>query len=128
MRIALVLTLFAALLPVGAVASSNTARIGFASVSPVTVRGTGFKSGERVAVTVSSKVTKKKTVTASSRGGFKARFSGFSIARCQAYAVRAKGNRGSTAFAKVIPECAPPAVPSTSDNPLYPIDPKPKKP
>jgi len=48
MRLALVLSLFAALLPVAAVASSNTAHIGFASISPVSVRGTGFVSGERV--------------------------------------------------------------------------------
>jgi hypothetical protein len=126
MRFALALSLFAVLLPVAAVASSSTAHIGFASISPVSVRGTGFKSGERVALTVSSKVTRKKTVTASSRGAFRATFTGFSIGKCQAYSVRAKGNRGSTASAKVIPECAPPAAPDPSE-PLYPIDPPPKK-
>jgi hypothetical protein len=126
-RLLLVVALFAALLPVGAVASSNTAHIGFASIAPVSVRGTGFKARERVAVTVSAKVTKKKTVTASSRGAFRATFSGFSIARCQAYAVRAKGNRGSIAFAKVIPECAQQG-PGDADYPLNPVDPGPKKP
>ena len=127
MRLLLVLVLFAVLLPVGAVASSNTAHIGFASIAPVSVRGTGFKSGERVAVTVSAKVTKKKTVAASSRGAFRATFSGFAIAPCQAYAVRAKGNRGSVAFTKVLPECAQPG-PGDADDPLNPVDPGPKKP
>jgi hypothetical protein len=118
--------LLTALLPVAAVASSNTARIGFTSVSPVSVRATGFKSGERVALTISAKVNRKKTVIASLRGGFRATFTGFSIARCQAYAVIAKGNRGSTAAAKVIPECAPP--PPKPTDLLHPIDPNPKKP
>jgi hypothetical protein len=117
---------FTALLPVAAVASTSTAHIGFASISPVSVRATGFKSGEGVVVTVSSKVTRKKTVTAGSRGAFRATFTGFSIAKCQAYSVRAKGNRGSTASARVIPECAPPAAPDPSE-PLHPIDPPPKK-
>jgi hypothetical protein len=125
MRHAIAFALLAALLPVAAVASSNAARIGFTSVSPVSVRATGFKSGERVTLTVSAKVKRKKTVTAGSRGGFRATFSGFSIKRCQAYAVIAKGNRGSTAAAKVVPECAPPPAPSSSD-PLYPIDPNQK--
>jgi hypothetical protein len=126
MRLALVLSLFATLLPVAAVASTSTAHIGFTSTSPVSVRGAGFKSGERIALTVSSKVTRRKTVTASLRGVFHATFKGFSIARCQAYAVSAKGNRGSIASAKLIPECAQP-VPNGSD-PLYPTDPIPKKP
>jgi len=127
-RFALTFLVFAALLPVGAVASSNTARIGFTSISPVSVRATGFKPGERVALTVSAKVTRKKTTTASMRGAFRATFSGFSIVRCQAYAVVAKGNRGSVASAKVIPECAPPPpTPSSSDS-LQPRDPNPKKP
>ena len=125
--LALALALFAVLLPVAAVASNSTAHVGFASISPVSLRGTGFVPRERVAVTVAAKITRKKTVTANLRGAFRATFTGFSIARCQAYAVRAKGNRGSTASAKVIPECAPPAVPGTSDT-LLPIDPGPKKP
>lgn len=120
------LLLSAALLPVAAVASSSTAHIRFISTSPVSVRGAGFEPGERVAVTVSSKVTRRKTVTASLRGVFRATFSGVSIARCQAYAVSARGNRGSTASAKGIPECAEP-VPNGPD-PLFPTDPIPTKP
>jgi hypothetical protein len=127
MRLALVLALFAVLLPVTAVASGSTAHVGFASLSPVSVRGAGFKSGERVTLTVSAKVIRKKAVTANSGGAFRATFKGFSIGKCQAYGVRAKGNRGSTAAAKLIPECAPPAVPGPSD-PLLPNDPRLKKP
>jgi hypothetical protein len=126
MRLALLLALFAVLLPVGAVASNARAHVGFASLSPVSVRGGGFKSGERVTLTVSAKATHKKAVTANARGAFRATFKGFSIGRCQAFGVVAKGNRGSTAAAKLIPECAPPAVPGPSD-PLLPNDPH-KKP
>jgi hypothetical protein len=126
MRLAVALTLFAAFLSVAAVASTGAAQIGFASTSPVSVRGTGFKSGERVALTVAAKVTRKKIVIANSRGAFRATFSAFSIPRCQAYAARAKGNRGSTASVKVIPECA--AEGAGISDALMPIDPVAKKP
>src|ERR1051326_8040100 len=97
MRLALALSLLAMLLPVGAAASMNTARVSVATASPVSVRGTGFKSGERVTLTVSAKLTRRKTVDANARGAFRTTFSHFSIARCQAYMVVAKGTRGSTA-------------------------------
>jgi hypothetical protein len=124
MRFAAILTLCAALLPVGTVAAGSTARIGFASISPVSVRGAGFKPGERVTVTVSAKVTRKKIVTASARGAFRATFKGLTIPRCRPYGVQARGNRGSIAGIKLIPECAPPAPPDTSDPPLLPSDPR----
>jgi len=126
MRLALALSLLAMLLPVAAAGSTNKARVGFVTVSPVSVRGTGFKPGERVMVTVSATVTRKKAVNANARGAFRATFSHFWIVRCQAYTVAAKGNRGSTASLRVIPECAPPPPPDPPD-PLPPNDPLPKK-
>jgi hypothetical protein len=126
-RLAVVLSLFVALLPIAAVASpSRTAHVTLASLSPVSVRGTSFLSDERVAVTVFAKSARTKTVTAGSRGGFRVTFTTVSIGACQAYAVRAKGNRGSVAFLKVTPECAPTGSAGEPD-PGLPSDPVPKK-
>ncbi len=58
-------------------------------------------------MTVSAKGARTKIVTTTTRGTFRATFSHVSIDTCQAYFVRAKGNRGSVAFLKVVPECAP---------------------
>lgn len=126
MRLAVALTVFAVLLPVTAGASTSRAHVGFASLAPVSVRGGGFKSGERVTVTVSAMVTRTKAVNANSHGAFRVTFRGLAIGKCQAYSVVARGNRGSRASAKLIPECAPPP-PGPSD-PLLPNDPRPKKP
>ncbi len=100
------LALFLAVLPAAA-ASTIAAHITVPSRSPVAVRGTGFHAGERVAVIVSAKSTHRKTVTANRLGSFRATFPGFSIVYCEAYIVRAKGSRGSSAVFRVIPECAP---------------------
>ena len=112
------------LVPTAAAAATRSAHVSVSSLSPVTVRGSSFKPGERVRVTLSADGgTHAKTVTAGVRGGLKATFVGVSIGSCEAYAVRAKGNRGSTAFLKVIPECAPPGPADVK----YPVDPVPKK-
>jgi hypothetical protein len=127
MRLGAVLLMFVVLLPAAAVASpTRTAHITLASLTPVSVRGTSFRSHERVAVTVSAKSTRTKTVTTGARGGFRVTFTSLSVGTCQAYAVRAKGNRGSVAFLKVTPECAP-SGPSGESDPGLPRDPLPKK-
>jgi len=77
------------------------------STAPVTVSGTGFRANERVSVTVSAKTIHKKVVVASRLGAFRVTFRGMKIGYCQFYSAQAKGNRGSTASLKVIPECAP---------------------
>ena len=77
------------------------------SSSPVVVHGVAFHSRERVAVTVSAGETHKKFVSATRRGAIRAVFRGFSIHYCEPYEIRAKGNRGSSAFVRVIPDCAP---------------------
>jgi hypothetical protein len=106
MRLALVLGLFFGLLSTAG-ATTRAAHLTVPSRSPVAVRGTGFHAGERVTVTVSAKSVRKKAVTATRLGAFRATFRGFSIGYCDPYTVRAKGNRGSSAFVRVIPECAP---------------------
>jgi hypothetical protein len=104
-RLGVVLSVLS-LLPAGALAA-GTARVTVPSTAPVAVRGTGFKSHERVTVTVIAKAAHTRRVTATSQGTFRARFASVSLGYCQAYSVRARGNRGSTAFLKVVPECAP---------------------
>jgi hypothetical protein len=112
-----------------ALAASQSAHVAIAQTSPVVVTGAGFKKHERVTLTVSSKSTRTKRIVAGSRGGFSATFRGFSIARCVEYSVRAKGNRGSSAFVKVIPECAPARRIETTTDVGLPSDPgAPKKP
>jgi hypothetical protein len=105
-RRALVLLLFFVLLPTAA-AATRKAQVMLTSSSPVVVRGYGFHARERVAVTVSASETHKKFVYATRRGAIRALFRGFSIQYCEPYDIRAKGSRGSSAFVRVIPDCAP---------------------
>jgi hypothetical protein len=100
--------LVAALLPVTAGASTRAAQVAVVSRSPVIVRGTGFRPSERVVVTVSSKSSRTRTVIATTLGRFRIVFKDYSFGYCQPYAIRAKGNRGSSVFVKVIPECPAP--------------------
>jgi hypothetical protein len=123
MRFAAFLAVSAVLLPAGALASSTRkAHIAVRSTSPVSIQGTGFKARERVVVTVMAKSTRTKAVRATTGGAFAVTFPSVSIGYCQEYAIRAKGNRGSTAIIRVIPEC-----PSQGPAALVPKDP-PKKP
>jgi hypothetical protein len=114
--------LAAALAPVSAGAAQSGARITVAGKAPLAVRGTSFHPGERVTITVTARSVRKRAVTASSRGAFRATFAGFALPFCESYSVRAKGNRGSVATLKITPECpAPRAV--ESEKPLTPTDP-----
>jgi len=104
-------------------ATTRTARVTVADVAPFTVHGSEFVAHERVTVVVTVKSRHVHTVSATAAGTFTTRFTSVSLDRCTAYAVRATGNRGSTAFFKVMPECPPPDQLSE----LYPTDPIPKK-
>jgi hypothetical protein len=106
--IAAFVSLALALLPATTDGLTRTAHLTVPSRSPVTVEGTGFRRGERVAVTFSSKSTRTRTVIATARGAFRITFKSLSLGHCEAYAVRAKGDRGSSAFFRVIPECPAP--------------------
>jgi hypothetical protein len=94
------------LVATAASAVGRTAHVGITAMSPFTVRGTGFLAHERVTVTVFAKTTRTKSVTAGARGGFTAAFSAVTVGRCEGFAIRAKGNRGSIAAFKIFPECA----------------------
>ena len=108
MRTVLVVTLIAAVGAATAVAGTR-ARVAVMSTAPMTVRGTSFHARERVTVTVTVDTTRTMVVKANAHGVFTATFAHFAIAHCIGYSIRAKGNHGSLATLKVIPECPPPA-------------------
>ena len=124
MKLAASITLFFALLAGAALASARSAQVTMVSMSPVSVRGSGFRANERVAVTVAATTTRTKRVTAGLRGRFRTTFRQFSVEFCVPYTIRARGDRGSRVVLKVIPECAPTGA---SGDPGLPIDPLPKK-
>jgi hypothetical protein len=129
-RLALV-ALAASLCAAPGFAATRTAQVRVTNISPVVVRGTGFVARERVTVTVSAKTSRTRVVTATAAGSLVARFAHFTIGRCDAYAVKAKGSAGSRAFWKIAPMCAP-ATPGgdqtqAEPKPLEPTDPTPKK-
>jgi len=103
--------------------ASARARLTVVDTTPFTVRGLGFKPAERVALLVTVKSRWQRTVVASSTGSFRARFTGPTVTTCTGYFVRARGNRGSLAVLKVVPECPPP---QPVDG-LYPSDLIPKR-
>ena len=107
MKIAAVLVLLATIASSTAVAATTRARVAVTSTAPVTVDGTGFRSRERVTVTLIATDMHRKVVIAGARGVFTAKFPGTTIGDCEGYFIRAKGNRGSLAVFRVVPECAP---------------------
>src|SRR4051794_12773726 len=107
MKFAAILAVAATILSGTAVAAVTRARVAVSSTAPATVVGTGFQSGERVAVTFVAREMYRKVVTANATGSFTVKFRAATIRRCESYFVRAKGNRGSLAIVKVMPECAP---------------------
>jgi hypothetical protein len=114
MRVAIPVMKFAAILVLLVTIASSTAvagttraraRVAVVSTAPVTINGTGFRSRERVVVTLTTTGAHRKVVMANARGAFTAKFAGVAIGYCEGYFVRAKGNRGSLAVLKLIPEC-----------------------
>ena len=93
------------LVPVVATASTRKAHVFLVSRTPVTVTGTGFRSHERVVVTVSSRSLRRATVIATARGALRVVFKRFTFTYCEPYELSAKGNKGSRAFVRVIPDC-----------------------
>ena len=102
------LLLLAAILAAVAAAPSGLARthptIDVTRIIPITVKGSGFKAGERVTVVVRSPAFHRKTVTASRRGTFIAAFRS-AASKCASIHATATGNNGSRASAYVPPSC-----------------------
>jgi hypothetical protein len=76
------------------------------SSTAVVVRGSSFRSLERVRVSVTMATMRTKRVLASSAGRFSVVFDGLQGDRCSGGVVRATGSRGSIVVAKIPPrEC-----------------------
>jgi hypothetical protein len=111
MRLLLPLALIAALvLPATSIARAP--HIAVADASPLTVKGAGFGSRERIRVSVSLPGSSAHWTTASTTGAFTVRFSAVSVDSCTAFSVHAAGLRGDTAILRIRPpECPQPLVP-----------------
>jgi hypothetical protein len=105
MKIAAILALLATFVSTAAVAATTKARVSVVSTAPVSVAGSGFRSRERVSVTLMTTGVYRKVVRATARGAFTAKFAGVSLGYCEGYVIRAKGSRGSLVVLEVTPEC-----------------------
>jgi len=75
--------------------------------APLAVRGSLFDVGERVVVVAQVKGEHRKVVYATTRGTFAVVFRAIRLATCDAFVVRATGERGHTALVRSARECAP---------------------
>ena len=109
-RFFVVLALLSLLVPAVATARVAKARVWVSVQSPLTVRGSGFRAHEHVAVTVSASGERfTRAVTASGVGSFVARWAGSAQADsgCVSLFVRAVGDRGpDAAWKSVANDCA----------------------
>jgi hypothetical protein len=103
-RLSLLTAVLAAVLAAPGGVAGTHATIDVTKIVPITVKGAGFKVGERVKVVVRSPAVHRKTVTASRRGRFTAIFR-TAAGKCTAIHVLATGNKGSRAAAYVPPRC-----------------------
>jgi hypothetical protein len=77
--------------------------------APMTVRGTAFRPGEHVTLTlIIRRVARVRSTTSSASGRFVVVFTRVRIAQCSVYVVRARGDEGSRAALRFLPECPPP--------------------
>ena len=91
-------------LPAGA-APPRRATLDLASIAPLVVKGRGFGTVERVALTASAPSAQRvMSVVARRNGSFTARF-GLRVEKCTTLTVRAVGVRGSRAILQVEPGC-----------------------
>ena len=95
-----------AIMPAAVAAAPRVAAVQVSTSSPFVVKGTHFKRSEVVRVTVVYKAHPHvRTVKATRKGAFTARFLRLSVQACDRYSVRAEGSRGSRAFTRRDPEC-----------------------
>ncbi len=115
-RITVVLSALVALAGAAAVGGSLAAadrdaaasRITLLDTDPLSVRGTHFKSAERVRVEAVSGIKDlTRTATGSSTGAFTMRTPGIDPNACQGFSITATGNKGSRATLKRAPGQCP---------------------
>jgi hypothetical protein len=93
-----VLALCGAVTAAAAFAGGDGPRLSIVGAAPLTVRGTGFASSERVRLTLRTTTrTVVRSVRTGTRGTFTARFPGVRITRCGGAALSAVGARGDRA-------------------------------
>jgi hypothetical protein len=109
MRIVLITVVSAALLAGGALAQPLAARVRLVERSPAEVSGSGFRAEERVAVRLAAgTLVLRKTVVATAKGTFNARWTRSIPDGCVGVSVVASGSAGSRATFKLAPpDCAP---------------------
>jgi hypothetical protein len=106
LALSLAVLVLAAVVAVPTVAGGSTpAKVHVAKLSPLTVRGTGFKSRERVRVIARPGGTRR--VRARSDGSFRVAF-GLPADRCNGLSVSAVGARGDRATLKLPQLACPP--------------------
>ena len=84
---------------------ASRARVRIVTLSPLVVRGTGFKSRERIRVTATQGGVRH--VVSTARGGFRATFAA-PVDRCMGLTVAAFGARGDHAALKLPQPACPP--------------------
>jgi hypothetical protein len=117
----LLLTL-AALVVAGSIVTSQLAlahsgkrarpRLALTSRNPMTVRGSGFKPGVRVRLTLNAGQSVTRHTRASAQGSFTTRFGTVVLDSCTAFSVSAVVNHQVVAVLRPAkPECAPASTP-----------------
>ena len=94
------------LLPAAVGAARVPASVRVTTMKPFVVSGKHFKRGETVRVITELKGKHVRTVTASRKGTFSARFLRLKATFCSGYYVRAIGSKGSRAYVRRISDCA----------------------
>jgi hypothetical protein len=109
MRIVLITVVSAALLAGSALGGPLTPRVRLVERSPAEVSGSAFGAGERVAVRLTAgTLVLRKTVVATAKGTFVARWTRSIPDGCVGVSVVATGSAGSRAAFKLAPpDCAP---------------------
>ncbi|HET7647555.1 MAG TPA: hypothetical protein VFK17_03230 [Gaiellaceae bacterium] len=86
--------------------TATTPRVAVTATNPVAVGGTHFRPLERVRVVVTTGAGNgTRYVRANRAGSFRVRFSTLGVSGCPWYRVRAVGDHGSRAAARLLPEC-----------------------
>jgi hypothetical protein len=98
-RVALVAALLVAVVSSTSVSAAGTRApaLRVVDLTPITVRGTGFRPGERVRLVLTADSRHVRTVLAGGAGGFIARFGAVYEDYCARFQLRATGSSGAVA-------------------------------
>ena len=105
MRLVVSSLLVAAVLGTATGLAAHGASVKVVRAAPLTIRGKGFHSNERVVLTAAVNGRHVRVVHASPSGGFRVVFRRVRLERCAPFAVTAIGDQGSRAAARYALEC-----------------------